>query len=113
VLIASAVAVSPFLAWQLSHVLLLVFGAVLVAVVLRSLTDLIERLHPCSGVAGRWPASAALVAIVLITFLVLLGTQIRMQFETLVDGVPDLIETVEEVTGVSGMRTGSRSARAA
>jgi predicted PurR-regulated permease PerM len=101
-LIGGAVAVTLLLAWQLSHVLLLVFGAVLVAVVLRSLTDLIARYTPLKeGLALA--ASAALVAIVVITFLVLLGTQIRMQFETLVDGIPDLIETVEEVTGVSGV----------
>jgi predicted PurR-regulated permease PerM len=100
VLIGSGVAVTLLVAWQLSHVLLLVFGAVLVAVLLRSLADLIAGYTPLEG-GWALTAATALVAIVVVTFLVLLGTQIRMQFETLVDGVPDLIGTLEEVTGVS------------
>jgi predicted PurR-regulated permease PerM len=102
VLIGSAVAVSLLVVWQLSHVLLLVFGAVLVAVVLRSLSDLIEHYTPLKE-GWALAAAAVLVTLVVLTFLVLLGTQIRTQFGTLVDGIPDLIETVEQVTGVAGI----------
>lgn len=52
VLIVAAVAALALLAWYLIAVLLLVFGAVLIAVLLRALADPIARQTPLS-IPGR------------------------------------------------------------
>ncbi|WP_375262668.1 AI-2E family transporter [Palleronia sp.] len=102
-LIAVAVVVGVLVAWQLAHVLLLAFGAVLFAVLLRALTNLITRYTP---LGDRWALaiSAAFVALLIAGFMTLLGAQIRAEFETLIEGIPDLIKAVEETLGVSGLR---------
>ena len=102
-LIAAAVVIGVLLAWRLAHVLLLVFGAVLVAVLLRAITDLITRYTPLKdGVALA--VSGLLVALIIAGFMTLVGAQVRMQFVTLVEGIPDLIETIEDTLGVSGLQ---------
>jgi predicted PurR-regulated permease PerM len=101
-LIGAAVAVVLLLGWRLSHVLLLAFGSVLVAVLLRSLTELITRYTPL-GDGAALAASVALLAIAALTFLLLLGTQIRAQFDMLVEEIPQLIATMEELTGAASL----------
>lgn len=103
-LIALAVIVAALLVWRLTDVLLLAFGAILTAVLLRALSDLVTRYAPLSD---RWALalSAVLVAAVLLGFIALLGTQVQEQFNTLVEGVPDLIKAVEEALGTSGLRS--------
>src|SRR3954471_9377677 len=63
VLIVLALAALAYLVWQLSEVLLLVFGAVVVAVVLRSCADLIARRTP---IPRRWSLMVAGLAILLL-----------------------------------------------
>lgn len=102
-LIAAAVAIGCLLAWQLAHVLLLAFGAVLVAVLLRAITNLIAHHTPLGG-RSALAVSTILVGLIIAGFITLLGAQIRMQFETLVESVPDLIQAVENTLGVSGLQ---------
>lgn len=92
-LIASLVAAfAAFLAWQLADVLLLVFGAVIFATVLRAISrPLIVR--------GRWPARLALaVAVVLLLggFAAvgwLTGDRIAAQFDSLRQRLPDALQS--------------------
>ena len=101
--LAVTVAVVAVLVWQLANVLLLLFGAILVAVLLRSVAGLVERV---TQTAGRWSVGVAclLVGGVLAGFFALMGSQIQAQATALIESLPDLIEGAEERLGVSGLR---------
>lgn len=94
---------AALLVWQLSHVLLLLFGAILLAVLLRAVAAVIERFTP---IAGRWSVGVAclILAGVLAAFFALMGAQIQAQAAALIESLPDLLETAEERLGVSGLR---------
>ncbi|MBA3623510.1 MAG: hypothetical protein M3496_07420 [Pseudomonadota bacterium] len=65
------------LLWQLSDLLLLVFGAVAVAAILRALADAIGRV---TGLSERWSLVAATLArIALLGLAGCLGAQVRAQ----------------------------------
>lgn len=83
---------------RLSHVLLLLFAAILVAVLLRAAADLLERVTP---LRGRWSVSLAclLVGAALAAFLWLMGSQIRTQAVLLVEQLPSLMEAAEDWLG--------------
>src|SRR3712207_3281768 len=90
-LVALLVAGLALLAWRLADVLLLGFGGVLVAVLLRHLAEILSRWT-------RLPAGAALAVVVL--GLVLLaglfvtsaGPQVAAQFEQLWQALPQALE---------------------
>jgi predicted PurR-regulated permease PerM len=88
-----------FLAWKLSHVLLLTFGAVLVAILLLSLTDLIERYTPARG---NWALLLAglIVLAVIVGFAWILGAQISGQTSALIDQFPNLLRALEQRFGL-------------
>jgi predicted PurR-regulated permease PerM len=79
---------------ELSNLLLLVFGAVLVAVIFRSLAEPIARLT-------RLPPQWALLVAVIMVFAVLglagwlFGAQIQAQFDALRDTLPNAWQAVE------------------
>lgn len=100
--LALALIAAVVLVWQLAHVLLLLFGAVLVAVLLRSVASLIEQFTP---IPGRWAVGLAclLVAALLGGFAALLGAQIRTQALALVEATPDLIDATEDWLGLDGI----------
>src|SRR5215212_5444199 len=102
VLIVLALAALAYLVWQLSEVLLLVFGAVVVAVVLRSCADLIARRTP---VPRRWSLTVAGVMILLIFagLAYLLGTQLRAQIFQLFKLLPPALEYVLGELGVTSV----------
>lgn len=93
---------AALLIWRLGHVLLLFFGAVLIAVLLRAAAALIERYTP---IAGRWSVGLAclLIGAVLAGFVYLMGAQIRMQATVLIENLPDMAETAEEWLGLEGL----------
>ena len=102
VLILFALAALAYLFWQLSDVLLLVFGAVLVAVVLRSCADLIARHTP---VPKRWSLTVAgtLILLLFAGFTYLLGTQLRAQLFQLFKLLPPALEYVLGELGVTSV----------
>jgi predicted PurR-regulated permease PerM len=102
VLIVLALAALAYLIWQLTDVLLLVFGAVVVAVVLRSCANLIARRTP---IPKRWSLTVAGLAIVLVFAGVtyLLGTQLRAQLAQLFALLPPAIEYVFGEFGVTNI----------
>lgn len=78
-----------------SHALLLLFGAVLFAVILRGLARLLIRLAP------RLPDKAAvgivIVALMTLTgaFLLMFGTQVSQQFDKVAEQIPGGLDRIE------------------
>ncbi|SDY71162.1 AI-2E family transporter [Citreimonas salinaria] len=102
-LMLTVIIIATLAAWQLSHILLLVFGAVLVAVLLKAVALPIERFTP---VSEQWSVGVACLIVggVLAGFFTLMGRQVSQQVTTLIEGVPDLLASLEERFGVSGLR---------
>jgi predicted PurR-regulated permease PerM len=102
VLIAGGIVAIGLLGWFLAEVLLLAFAAVLVASVLRAISDLIQH-------QTRLPdkVSFALACVVMAAaiggFLVLLGVQIYDQLDALIDKLPDAISTLGDRLGISNL----------
>ena len=102
VLIVASVVVLALLAWHLVDVLLLVFGAVLVAVLLRALAD------PIAG-ATRLPDALAVVAATLAMVgsiglaAWLFGAEVRAQVAELAERLPQAWRSLEERLGVTDL----------
>jgi len=99
VLIVAAVVLLLFLVWTVRDALLLVFAAVLVAVLLRAVADAARRwLH----VPPRFAVLAACVAIFLPLLLVLalVGSEVREQVALLLDNLPAAADTLKDRFGV-------------
>ncbi len=89
------------LIWAMSDVLLLIFGAVLFAVILRALADpLVEKVGLSDGPALLVSALAILIIIGVGVYL--FGTQISAQLNQLFELLPKAAETVMAQLGVAG-----------
>jgi predicted PurR-regulated permease PerM len=101
-LILLAAVAFALLLWQLSDVLLLAFGAVLVAVILHALAQVLERY---AGVPPRWSLAAAgsLVAAVLVTALVLFGAQLSAQIAAISERLPLALNSFGRELGIADM----------
>ena len=75
------------LAWQLRHLLLLVFAAVVVATLLRTAANALERLTPL-GPKLSLAAAVLIIASLLIGMLVLAGAQLSAQLQDVVRRMP-------------------------
>ncbi|MCS0501245.1 AI-2E family transporter [Ancylobacter mangrovi] len=108
--IVVGVVVLTLLAWQLVSVALLFFGAILVAIMLRSVAALIERALPLST---RWSLVAACLLILAlgVGVSVLLGAQLIGQMTTLVEEFPQQIDALGDRLGIVDL--GSRLAEQA
>ncbi|MDO1560223.1 AI-2E family transporter [Brevundimonas sp. 2R-24] len=86
--------VGVLLAWRLTHVLLLIFGAVLIAVLLRTIAEPIQRYL---RLPQRWAVLAALVGVFAFLGLAgwLFGRQIDAQLSSLSERLPLAWETVQ------------------
>ena len=89
-----------YFAWLISGILLLVFAAILLAVLLSAFADLIARHTP---VPERWALTTAttLVALLLVAFLALFGAQIGGQIEQLSKTLPQAINAAGNRVGIS------------
>lgn len=94
-LIVIALGAAALLVWQLRYVLVLLFGAIVTATVIRAIADpFTDRL--------RVPAPASmLIAVLLIVFVVggvawLLGSQIAIQTQSLADTLPAALKRVDD-----------------
>jgi predicted PurR-regulated permease PerM len=91
-----------WLTWQLSHILLLLFGACVVCAILRSIADFIKK-HTPLGPKWSLAISGLLIALVIAGFLVLLGAQIGGQFSNVAQQVTATINDLSERFGVDIM----------
>ncbi|HEU5481820.1 MAG TPA: AI-2E family transporter [Sphingomicrobium sp.] len=100
-LIVIAIAAAAFLLWHLRIVLVLLFGAVVVGTILRTVAEPFRRWL-------RFPDSLAVLAsvVVLATFILgagwLVGAQIAAQAQTLSDTLPTAIDTLDRWLGTYG-----------
>jgi predicted PurR-regulated permease PerM len=99
VLIVIAFGVLTAVVWRLAHVLLLAFGAVVVAVILRALADLIARNIPATK---KWSLALAglMIVMALGVTLFLFGRQVRAQLGELARIFPPALEYVLGEFGV-------------
>ncbi|UUP18268.1 hypothetical protein NTH_02748 [Nitratireductor thuwali] len=101
-LVVGAVIVGALLLWQLSNVLLLFFGAIVVAVILRSGAKALEDNTP---VKAPWSLILSILAIAALMggFFFLLGTQIASEASSLVQRLPEMIASLGERIGVDDL----------
>ena len=114
VAIVAAVAGLGMLAWYIVDVLLLVFGAVLIAVLLCALADPIARRTPLSDTWALIPATLGILLVIGLAAW-LLGAEMRAQISELADRLPDAWRSFEERLGATdlGERIVSRAQDAA
>ena len=114
VLIVASVVVLALLAWHLVDVLLLVFGAVLVAVLLRALADPIARTTRLPDPVAVLAATLAVVVVIGLAAW-LFGAEVRTQVAELAERLPEAWRSFEERVGATdlGERLISRAQDAA
>lgn len=98
-LLAGGVAAAAFAIWNLTHLLLLGFGAILFGMIIRTLADGITRHTPLPARASLVTATIIIV-LLFIGFGVLLGAQIQTQFAQLIERFPDLLQMVADRFGI-------------
>jgi len=101
-LIVLGIGVLAFLLWKLSDVLLLAFGAVLVAILLNAASDALVRYLK---VSERWSLTiASLVIFVLfLAIIALFGTQVRSQFSNVVEQLPLALDNFAKQLGLGAV----------
>jgi predicted PurR-regulated permease PerM len=101
-LIVIALVAVAFLLWQLRTLVLMLFGAVVVATVFRALADLIrDRLRLPDGIAIA--LSIALILGSIAALIATYGGQIGTQVRTLAEAVPAAWRSFEERVGDMGL----------
>lgn len=103
ILVAAGVVIIALALWQLVDVVLLLFAAVLFAVMLRSLARPIERYARIPEPWSLIPAMLGFAAVVA-AFLFLLGTRIHAEVAALSERLPELLATLGERLGVENLR---------
>jgi predicted PurR-regulated permease PerM len=98
-LIALGLLVLALLLWKLSDVLLLAFGAVLVAIILHAAADGLVRYLK---VPDRWGLMVAglLILVAFIGLGALFGTQVRAQFSNVVERLPSAVDNFSKNLGI-------------
>jgi predicted PurR-regulated permease PerM len=94
-LIVIGLAAVAFILWQLREVLVLLFGAVVVATIIRAIADPIaNRLRVPEGASVL--IAVLLLVLVLVGVAWMLGRQISAQTQTLADSLPAAMKTVDD-----------------
>lgn len=92
-LVVGALLALLWLAWQLTYMLMLFFGAIVVASILLSARALVEKITP---LRGQWALAlaGAIIAALVAGFLFLLGSRIQAEFSTLTEALPSALDSV-------------------
>ncbi|HEV7252696.1 MAG TPA: AI-2E family transporter [Mesorhizobium sp.] len=92
-----------YMIWRLSGVALLLFAAVLLAVVLRALADLIARHTP---VPAQWTLTLTILVLsaFVVGFLILFGAQVSAQFALSMERLPAAIDAAGDRLGIDDLR---------
>lgn len=99
VLIVLALGALALLFWRLSGVLLLIFGAILIAVLLHAVADVLARWTP---VPARWSLAAAVLLLVaaLVGIGTLFGAQMRVQVAAVAEKLPPAVNAFSQQLGL-------------
>jgi predicted PurR-regulated permease PerM len=98
-LIVLGIIVFALLLWKLADVLLLAFGAVLVAIILHASAEALVRYL---NVPSRWSLMVASIVIfaALLGVIALFGTQIRSQFASVMERLPFAVDNLTNNLGI-------------
>lgn len=99
-----AVVIALLVLWRLQTVMLLVFGAALIAILLQSAT---QFLSDHTGIGYR-PGLAITIVLILLVFggfFLLLGNQIATEIADVATRLPDLIARMEDFFGIQSIET--------
>jgi predicted PurR-regulated permease PerM len=91
-----------FILWKLSNLLLLLFGAVLVAILLRALAQQIQRITSMPDTWSLW-TSMLITLVVVVGFAMVLGSQIRSQTAEVIERAPELLMSLQSWIGVGDL----------
>lgn len=106
-LIVLVLAALFFLLWHLRTLVLMLFGAIVIAALFRALADPIRRwTHVPEGVSVA--VAIILVAVIIGSVGFLFGSQISMQFQRLSETLPEAWEALEQRVGDIGIDGGIR-----
>jgi predicted PurR-regulated permease PerM len=88
--------------WQLSHILLLLFASILVAVLV---SGLIDSLSSRTFLNRRWALTVVVLVLALLTagFLVLFGARLATQLTHVFERIPEAIDAAGEWIGIPGI----------
>jgi predicted PurR-regulated permease PerM len=102
VLIVVAIVLLVLLFWKLSDVLLLAFGAVLVAVILHFVADSLETY---ARIPSRWALTAAtiLVLLLFVALIVMFGAQMQAQLSTVAERLPLALNNMLKELGLGAV----------
>ncbi|MBM1170928.1 AI-2E family transporter [Microvirga arabica] len=102
ILIALGLGLFALLLWQLSDVLLLAFGAILVALLLHAASEALERYL---RVPSRWSLTVAtlLIFVAFLAMMALFGTQVRAQFSNVVERLPFAVDNFAKNLGLGSV----------
>ncbi len=97
-LIVLGLTVFALLLWKLADVLLLAFGAILVALILHSLAEMLSRY---ARIPERWSLTVAtlVIFVLLVGLIALFGTQMRSQLSNVVERLPAVIDNFTQNLG--------------
>lgn len=100
--IVVAVLVFGLLVWKLTEVWVLVFAAILFAIILRSIASQIEDHTP---VPSPWSLVLAIAMMALLgaVFVLLLGLQIKEQFVNLFEQLPQYVANIGDQLGIEDL----------
>ena len=98
-LIVLGLGLLALLLWKLADVLLLAFGAVLVAILLHAASDALVRYL---RVPERWSLTLAslLIFALFLAIVALFGTQVRSQFSSVVERLPFALDNFSKHLGI-------------
>ena len=98
-LIVLGLGLMALLLWKLADVLLLAFGAVLVAILLHAASDALVRYL---RVPERWSLTLASLVIfaLFLAIMALFGTQVRSQFSSVVERLPFALDNFSKHLGI-------------
>lgn len=98
-LVSAGIVIAALVLWQLTHLLLLVFSAVLIAVLLRSIAQPISEHTPLTE---GWSLAVAVlvIALLLAGLATLLGAQLSAQAAQLFERLPEILHPLERWLGI-------------
>lgn len=102
ILIVIGLIVLALMLWKLSDVLLLAFGAVLVAIILNASADALVRYL---RVPERWSLMIAglIIFVAFVALGILFGTQVRTQFSNVVERLPFAVDNFAKNLGLGAV----------
>jgi len=102
ILIVIGLIVLALMLWKLSDVLLLAFGAVLVAIILNASADALVRYL---RVPERWSLMIAglVIFVAFVALGILFGTQVRTQFSNVVERLPFAVDNFAKNLGLGAV----------